>query len=123
MKSLKLSLLLFIFVALFPTLTQAKPFDSAWKLNVYERKPSGDVVLLGQTPTPDKRGVEIPKGALWYIEPIQNQSLSSKELEALVREIKSQGVVGLSLRNAFRLTDESLSSLSGLSQLKFLDLH
>ena len=99
---------------------QAEPrrFDSALALIVYERPPEGYMLCLGQTPSPDWRGVPLPAHDNWSVMPKRQDQC---DLAAVLRECQAQGVPEICLTDA-ALTPAQLALLAGCPGLKRLSL-
>jgi len=92
-------------------------FDSALELDVYVATPRGRE-WLGQTPTPDTRGLEIGRKPL--ILEARSKLLSDGDLLDLIQQVSLHNVSGLNLKECRRIRDPALSSLEGLPRLRTL---
>src|SRR5947209_7499067 len=95
--------------------------DSTWKLLVYTQDTSEQPgQFLGQTPTPAGKGVAVPEGDAWLVEPVE-EALADQGLAELACELKAHGIPGLSLWGFRDITNEGLAPLA-IPGLRILDL-
>src|SRR5205823_5929341 len=78
-------------------------------LRVFDRRPSGEVVQVGEVQTGDTN-VALPSGRSWFIEPTA-PSLTDPQLEALGTKMHRHGVPGLSLRGLGAINGAKLAHL------------
>jgi F-box and leucine-rich repeat protein 14 len=95
-------------------------FESALKLNVLQPKMDGNPVSLGTTPSKDGKGIVIPAGKPWLVQPLQ-PDLSLDEMRALSAEVASKRIPGLMLARE-QVNDANAAALAGCVSLQGLTI-
>lgn len=71
--------------------------------------------------TPSSGPLEVPPSVTWYVE-ILDTGIDDERFAGLAKDLRAQGVPGISFFGCKRLTDNCMKALKGYAGLEYLDL-